>query len=1181
MRRRRQQRGRPMRFMRIFVTLAATCSFLVTLWMLPTLLLNGPLQTSIFQRLLSETDATATAGSVSASWFSPLVVHDLVLTDTEGEPFIQVDSVATQKSLLQLLVNSRQPGVVSIQRPHVKLQLRSDGSNLEDVLRPLFAGRATSDLPTSGTIEISNGLVEVFDLPGNRFWSVHGVNLSCDVSGQSSLPTRAQLTAVVASPEGHAGKLTCDLSSPTTETSEPATAGLRAVDLQATQLPLSFLEPMIRRLDPGIRLAGLASGRVQANWTAEQTWVDLGGIELRQFEIEAPNWIGPDRLASTEIRVHGTLSTAASDWQVKGLNFESDLLRLEGQGQGTLPSSSLTASALIGAWRHGDYQLEGTLDVAKLAQVMPHTMRLRQDTLISNGQISFSVRGTRRGDAQHWDGRISTNRLVAAHQGVPIIWDQPLQLVVRAQQAHALQVHELTCRARFLEVSAQGNAQEGEVQLVGDLSQFSAELDRFVQLGDLLLAGQVRGEFRWHQDTQGVLELQGAAEAKRFEFASSSGRPWREDQLTITLAAKGSAEPNGLRRIETAALALTSGRDRFQAQLLEPVDSISWRTLWPCSFQLAGDLPTWLARLQNLVELPRGAFDGQVAFDGEAVISSDQVELRDAKLSASDFKFSGVGLTIREPIIELATTATWLPREREFRSRATTIASSSLSARADDVQARFRGDSAGASGQLGFRADLKRLQRWIQDPELLPKHQFRGLATGRVRLAYEDGHTDAEWSVEIDKLAVDQQVTGQPRRSDVQQRTWQTVWEEPTLGLEGQAQYDRERDRIELAQFEIQSQAVSVAARGAVQQPWTRAEAKLQGQVAYDLMRLSPLLQVHIGDSLRLVGRDARPFAFEGPVFPLMGQKSRTRLHQVSQSANGEPVDALAEVLAELSLAWTSGSLHGLEVGSGELNTRLSDGIVHIDPLDIEVSGGRGRLDSRLVLKGPTPAMVGDAELSGIRVTPRMCHTWLKYVAPLLADAASAQGTLSVSARDAHIPMAFPHASELRGRLAIDAAQVGAGPMVQQVLLLAQQLKATLDTRTEGRPLDLNDQWLVLPKQQFEFRMADQRIHHQKIKFVVQDVIVHTTGSVGLDQTLSLVAEVPIRDEWVSANRYLASLRGYAVKIPIYGTLSQPKLDSSALKQLGAQLLTESASDAASQFIEKEVTRGLERLFGR
>ena len=106
--------------------------------------------------------------------------------------------------------------------------------------------------------------------------------------------------------------------------------------------------------------------------------------------------------------------------------------------------------------------------------------------------------------------------------------------------------------------------------------------------------------------------------------------------------------------------------------------------------------------------------------------------------------------------------------------------------------------------------------------------------------------------------------------------------------------------------------------------------------------------------------------------------------------------------------------------------------------------------------------------------------------------------------------------------------------------------------------------------------MVNQRVHHRGLRLVVDDVVIRTQGSVALDQSLDLVAIVPIQDEWVARNRYLASLKGQSLQLPIQGTLKNPRVDGGALAQLSRQAL----GGAASRLLEQELNRGLQRLFG-
>ena len=111
--------------------------------------------------------------------------------------------------------------------------------------------------------------------------------------------------------------------------------------------------------------------------------------------------------------------------------------------------------------------------------------------------------------------------------------------------------------------------------------------------------------------------------------------------------------------------------------------------------------------------------------------------------------------------------------------------------------------------------------------------------------------------------------------------------------------------------------------------------------------------------------------------------------------------------------------------------------------------------------------------------------------------------------------------------------------------------------------------------QRIDFQVVEGRVHHRGLQVQVDDVIIRTQGSVGLDQSLALMAEVPIRDEWVQRDRYLSSLRGQSLRIPVSGTLSQPRLDSRAVQQLSTQLI----GGAAERLIQDELQNQLQKLF--
>jgi hypothetical protein len=162
----------------------------------------------------------------------------------------------------------------------------------------------------------------------------------------------------------------------------------------------------------------------------------------------------------------------------------------------------------------------------------------------------------------------------------------------------------------------------------------------------------------------------------------------------------------------------------------------------------------------------------------------------------------------------------------------------------------------------------------------------------------------------------------------------------------------------------------------------------------------------------------------------------------------------------------------------------------------------------------------------------------------------------------------------MQGVLSVHSARVGPGPLSREFLGIAEQIRAVIEKRPPRAGAGGLDQWLELPSQEVAFQMVDGRVHHQGLQLQVGDVLFKTKGAVGFDDSLALLAEVPIRDQWVADDRYLSALRGQTIQLPVQGTLGRPQVDGQAL----AQLTRQAVGGAATRLLEQELNRGLERL---
>jgi hypothetical protein len=306
----------------------------------------------------------------------------------------------------------------------------------------------------------------------------------------------------------------------------------------------------------------------------------------------------------------------------------------------------------------------------------------------------------------------------------------------------------------------------------------------------------------------------------------------------------------------------------------------------------------------------------------------------------------------------------------------------------------------------------------------------------------------------------------------------------------------------------------------------------------------------------------------------------------------------------EAALGWEGAQYVGLISGPADFTARLSGGVVNVGPLDIPVSEGRLKAAPRVLLTSASPSVVFDRGplVENVRISPEMCSLWLKFVAPLLAEATRAEGKFSVSLEGADIPVSAPMRSSIAGNLAIHTAQIGPGPLAQQYVTMYQQLRSMLQPAgtAAASEAEANRGLLVMPKQDVQFEVREGAVYHRGLQLTIGNTVITTEGSVGIQsQELNLVTSVPLQESWFKNQATLAAaLKGKSLTIPVRGTLSQPRLDLKSINDLTKQLAGAAMQGAVNKQIERgqgiltkeiekgqgalqnELSKGLNKLFG-
>lgn len=463
-----------------------------------------------------------------------------------------------------------------------------------------------------------------------------------------------------------------------------------------------------------------------------------------------------------------------------------------------------------------------------------------------------------------------------------------------------------------------------------------------------------------------------------------------------------------------------------------------------------------------------------------------------------------------------------------------------------------------AEGAVAFRANLERLSAAAGLIQTSDATWARGLAAGNLQLASDGKRLTANLTAEAEQLAIlksddTKKSRGQP----------QVAWNEPKLEAESKVVYDPSSDRLTVEKLTLMGDTLRLDASSGVEQLRTVGNLRASGALQYDSQALAKLLTTYLGPDVQLLGDRVVRFELAGQLF---GDESVSAHWSDKWNATAEA-------------GWTGGNVFGLAVGNGRLSGELKQGQLQIAPLDVVV--GEGRVTARPVaslspglerLELPRGPLI-----SNVAISPKVSDAMLKYLAPIVAGATRTEGRFSLQLEEAKVPFQVPQQARALGKLDIHSLKVTPGPLVRDIASIVGQLEAIAEKRnflraaTGARDVKL----LSMSDRQIEFQVRDGRVYHRKLEFLVDDVPVVSTGSVGFDQTLAIDFEVEIQKKWIGDKRAFQSLVGEKLRIPVRGTFKQPKVDGSAVADLSQKLL----QGAANQVLGDELNRAFDKLF--
>lgn len=1176
-------------------------------WFAPQIISRTALKDSILPLVLKHYPADIKTGAVTLSWSQPVAFQNIVFQDFAGRDVARIKQIQTQKTLWELARDRKQVGDVNVTGVDSFTYINEQGIANRDFITAVL-NKGTKEHPEgepgkeeaarsgprqSLTLHLADLNLYVVDAQEKETPYLTGMNITVTRPGERTEPILVEGNWQEKLPDnaGKAKPAKIAFVVSAVNTQQPDASRSGSLKFKSRFFDLKQLTPLVQALSPGAYLDGISNSEMEVKWTGtkeDPRFSVTGNWEAAPFVCGAPELFGNDELSTDYAR--GNLDLQAGDGLLtfKQAQMESQLGKLTLQGKiNWADLQDQDRREKLAGLLKSRLKFTGNLDLAEAARQLPETVHLKPGMRITSGNVNFELSNfnpqqpEQQAD-QTWLVALKTSDLTGVNQGREIRWQQPIELLMRIRrESEKFEIQSLRCVSDFLKLSGSGNARDLKIQLEANLDLLSQHLEQFVDLQQVALKGKMKGEVDFQIEGQNW-ETQSFLNFENLQLAVPDRRGWSEPKLELTIDGAGKTDPKQL-HVERFIVTLLAGDDAFQAKLKSPTTierqaDADQQQLLPFQIQLRGKIASWADRVQ-----PLGRQDLQLGGDiqfSSAVSIGDQLVVHDnTTLDLTNLHIASPSLWIDEPRAELKTAGSWNGKRKLLQVSTLTWRSDALAVNGERIKVQLPHADVPApelDGSLAFNGDLHQITSWFQNPAEPPAQKFYGNIQGQANVVVNDQARMANWRSTITKFAIEA-----PRRADTRitqapiasQRNpgWVISWQEPEIRMEGDTRQNLQADSISLNQMSIHSEMLDLSAKGKIDNWSTTRDVRLAGEVTYDWENLTPLLRSKLGPDIDIVGRETRPFNLTGP----LGSARSAEVEAVALDniqprplfPNTRPLfvptTRYNDLTGEAGIGWEQAKIRGLTSGKTTIEARIKDGQIHITPLDLQVSGGRLRIDPVIRLDVKPPALVfGKGQvIDKFQFTPEMTRNSLRFVAPMIANSTSIQGQFSLAQDFAIIPIGAPELGEARGTMTIQSAKVGPGPVFDALAAQIDQVLALININRDGRLIGPDAIFMQVKNQEVHYHLIDGRVYNSPFQVEMKGITITTTGSVGLDESLDLVAEVGFANLLPSDSDkpFIKSLVSRPLKLPIGGTLKKPKVDMRQVgnyaKQMGVNAL--------------------------
>ncbi len=1149
----------------------------------PSIICHSPIARSVTASTLAGYGFDGNAASIRIGWITPLCIEGVDLTGKTAGTHLKVDRIETGLSLLQCLRGLSDLGEIAVRGVTAELTVADGHSSAEVDLALLLA---PSDEPREATGDGKSsslaGKISVQDLAVRITDSVTGAQWIADQSQAEIVidPINYDITfsSVLSDSQSGSGELQGRVQ-------YPVEAGQAyKIEMVTQRVPLSFASLAKRRLgEDGASIPSQISGDTTGTITVVGGADDSLSIAVSPMEFR--NFVASDASLGERVWRNGLLvlsgaATLDGD-RILGRKLQVTTDFGSASFDGAFKQSmSLSGETNPAAWLEAlDGSAGVAIDLVALERALPGLIPLRDQAEITAGKIAAEITssveqgGVRR---SHWSLTSQPIHASAAGRGVVI---EPLTLVASLKVAGGqLTADTVRLESSFANATASGDLSSGRVKGDIQFSRLAAMIQPLLEMPELSLAGQTTAELQWAAGAGDQWNLVGNAKATDLMLALPGGINFRQPAVQTDIEAKGRWVAGTLEELNGLKLLVSTSSLEATALLAAPVAMPSSTTRLPLQITSRGRLETLAEILGPWLPTSIHTLQGGYSATADAQVALASGEVTGAKLQIEEPRLGYGEQLYVQPKLDVVFAGRYAWPAGELEARSLTIVGDAISAA---VQGTMVADTMNL--EVAYRTKLDRLYGAMRpsvagnrpltttspvgfrnETAAAPSpYQFLGDCDGNLKLVRE---SQSPW-LSITSHITGNQITvvqptvlssyGTPPQS--QPVTAAPIWSERLVNVDAIVRYEMNDGRVEADKLQMATDWI--AANLAGKAIWNDAigDVAMRGSARIKMPEVAAQLSKLLGLTVRLEGVHETP------------------IDLVAARQGSGPV----AMNVKANLGWESGEVAGIAFGPTSIPITANETTVSIEPAAIPVIQGRLQVAGDLNYSpGPMQLIVRPGVVAeDLKLTPELTSRWMQYLAPMLANSARIEGTFGVELAQAIVNIDAPMTSQARGNLRVQGVNMDSGPVANQLIGSIKQIQQ-LVRGLPAQDVQQKDKRLVtMPAQAIDFEFANGVITHQRMFMDIDRARVITSGQVHVDGRLKLVAQVPLDESWLGSD--LKGFAGQPITLPIDGTLSKPSLDAAAIRGLVGQLGTQAVQGAADKYLEKQLGRGLDKLFGR